>query len=244
MLVGSSVFNASAYGSDNASAASADATLTVPAGTSAGDFMLMFLGSDSSLNHAPLSSGGWTLYDYREDYGADGQSAYVVYRYATASEPASYLLSNVSPDGECGDGNCAFQVLLRVYRGVNATAPINAFQVVVDSTKTTNSADITTATAAITTTVANCLAICGLSPDVYFADAPTITAWPAGFTQNQFSVINPPTPYPFGWANIYSAEQDLPAAGSLPGSAFQFHLNYGGTVFGGSMSFVLALAPD
>jgi hypothetical protein len=100
---------------------------------------------------------------------------------------------------------------------------------------------VATATPTITTTVANCLLIAGLSPDTS-VDAPVISAWPQGFGENQVSVNNPAHPYPFGWANIYSAERHLPAASAVPVSEFDWTIS-NGTGYFGALTFVLALAP-
>jgi len=55
------------------------------------------------------------------------------------------------------------------------------------------------------------------------------------------SVNNPAHPYPFGWANIYSAERHLLAAGTVSPSAFAWTFA-NATEYYGSLAFVLALA--
>jgi hypothetical protein len=137
-----------------------------------------------------------------------------------------------------GDG---VQGLLSVYRGVNPGTPVNSYEVRVDSTGKEGVTEASTATPIIKTTVANCLLIAGLSPDTT-VDAPVISSWPEGFVENQVSVINPPHPNPFGWANIYSAERHLPAAGTVAASAFGWIFS-NGTGYFGSLAFVLALQP-
>jgi hypothetical protein len=85
------------------------------------------------------------------------------------------------------------------------------------------------------------LALAGLSPDSQI-DAPVVTSWPQGFVQNQVSVINPPNPYPLGWANIYQAERVLPNAGALPASAFSWKNTNDRVGYFGALTFVLVLA--
>ena len=127
-----------------------------------------------------------------------------------------------------------------MYRGVNALQPIDAYEVSVVQTGG-GCTNFVTVTPAITTTVANCLLIAGLSPDTT-VDRPVIKAWPAGFTENQVSVLNPSSPHPDGWANIYSAERHLTAAGTVDMSSFGWESTSGSDYYG-SLAFVLALAP-
>lgn len=239
--VGSAQFHDSASGDDQASGHLADAVFTLPSGVTEGDFMLVFFGADHSLHNMTgnfLESIGWTLLDQLEDFGTDGQATYLLYRFATGTEAATITFPGIN-DTPSGVG---VQGLLAVYRGVNAQNPINAYETHLDDTGNDSSIHVTTETPAITTTVAGCLAIAGLSPDTR-VDAPLITTWPAGFDDNRTSVINPAHPYPYGWANIYDAEQRLPKAGTLPASAFAWDITYGGSEYDGAMSFVLALAP-
>jgi hypothetical protein len=56
-------------------------------------------------------------------------------------------------------------------------------------------------------------------------------------------VVNPPNPYPNGWANIYAAERFLPDAGALPESAFAWDPIAQPHRYAGALSFVLVLAP-
>jgi hypothetical protein len=56
------------------------------------------------------------------------------------------------------------------------------------------------------------------------------------------SVLNPRSPHPDGWANIYSAQRQLAAAGSGGVSSFGWERT-SGTDYPGSLAFVLALAP-
>jgi hypothetical protein len=239
--VGSAQFHDSASGADQASGHLADAVFTLPSGVRAGDFILVFFGADHALNNMTgtyLDSIGWTLLDQLQDFGTDGQATYLLYRFATGNEAATVTFPGINDEG-AGNG---VQGLLSVYRGVNAQSPVNAYETHVDQTGSDTSIHVVTATPAITTSVAGCLAIAGLSPDSQ-VDAPLITSWPAGFDDNRTSVNNPAHPYPYGWANIYDAEQPLPKAGTLPASAFAWDITYGGTEYDGAMSFVLALAP-
>jgi len=238
--VGFSVFHDSASGDSHANSKLPDATFTKPPGTQPGDFMLVFFGDDHSLmnmSDTALADEGWILWDQHEELGGDGQGTYIAYRFADGSEPDPIVFKDINPDG-AGNG---VQGLLSVYRGVNAKAPINAYEVAkVDTNSDTK--HVETPTPAITTTADNCRLIAGLSPDTAI-DAPVISIWPAGFDENQVSVKNPPTPYPFGWANIYSAERQQAKAGSVAASVFGWDLTYGGTQSYGSLAFVLALAP-
>jgi hypothetical protein len=238
--IGFSEFHDSAAGSDNASSHLANATFSKPVGTAAGDFILVFFGADHSLNNlsgTALAADGWTLLDQHTQYGTDGQATYLIYKFAAASEPDPIVFSNIN-DVPSGDG---VQGLLSVYRGVNAASPINDYQFALLPTGQTSVTQVVTPTPAITTTAANCLLIAGLSPDSAI-DAPTMVTWPQGFTENHESVINPANPYPDGWANIYSAERHLPAAGTVPASAFTWNMANASEYYG-SLAFVLALAP-
>jgi hypothetical protein len=238
--IGFSEFHDSASGSDNASAHLANATFAKPAGTAAGDLILVFFGSDhelSNLSGNDLVAAGWTLLDQHEEYGTDGQATYLIYKFAGANEPDPIVFAGINNPGS-GNG---VQGLLSVYRGVNVLTPVNAYQVKVIPTGQSSISKVVTPTPAITTTVANCLLIAGLSPDSG-VDAPVITTWPQGFGENQVSVINPVNPYPYGWANIYSAERHLPAAGTVAASEFDWDISHNDGYFG-ALSFVLALAP-
>lgn len=240
-LVGYSIFSDSAGGGDDAGASLADATLDVPAGTQSGDFILVQFGADHSLGSftgSDLKNLGWKLIDQHTNFGAEGQADYLMYRFAGSSLPANYVFPEINSPNN-GNG---VQALLTVYRGVDPTNPVNAYEVHIDMEGSEGSVDVTTATPAVTTTVPNCLAIAGLAPDSV-ADAPLITSWPDGFTKNRFSVNNPPHPFPFGWANIYSAERELPQAGALPASEFAWRITYGESTYCGALSFVLAIAP-
>jgi len=239
--IGFSEFHDSASGSDQASSHLADASFSKPAGTAPGDFILVFFGCDhglSNLSGNDLLARGWTLIDQHENYGTDGQGAYLLYKFADGSEPDPIVFSGINATPS-GDG---VQGLLSVYRGVNRAQPVNDYQVHVDLDGQQDVTQATTATPAVTTTVANTLLIAGLSPDSAI-DAPVISMWPSGFTENQLSVVNPPHPYPYGWANIYSAERHLAAASSVPTSSFVWTL-IGDTRYFGSLAFVLALAPE
>jgi hypothetical protein len=237
--IGFSEFHDSAAGNDNASSHLANATFAKPAGTALGDFILVFFGADHELSNlgSGLSTAGWTLLDQHAQYGGDGQATYLIYKFAGASEPDLIVFAGIN-DVPSGDG---VQGLLSVYRGVNAGTPVNAYEVTVDSSGEPGVTMASTATPLIKTTVANCLLIAGLSPDTTI-DARVISSWPQGFVENQVSVNNPAHPYPFGWANIYSAERHLPAAGTVSASAFGWTIS-NGTGYFGSLAFVLALAP-
>lgn len=241
-LVGYSEFHDSASGDSHANAHLADATFVKPAGTAPGDFMLVFFGADhglSGLTPEELGPVGWTLLDQHEDLGADGQGTYLIYKFAAASEPNSIVFKDINPTGQQN----GVQGLLSVYRGVNATAPINDYKFQKVPEKDWVMQDhVVTPTPAIVATVPGCLAIAGLSPDSAI-DSPVITAWPDGFDQRRVSVVNPPTPYPNGWANIYAAERFLPDAGALPESAFAWDPIAQPHRYAGALSFVLVLAP-
>jgi len=240
--VGFSVFHDSASGNDDASAHLANASFTKPNGTAAGDLILVFFGSDHSLSNLSgntLSAAGWTLLDQHADYGTDGQGSYLIYKFAGNNEPDPIVFSDINP---AGSGN-GVQGLLSVYRGVNPSSPVNAYEYSLLK-EGMNGTKVVTATPAITTTVPNCLLVAGLSPDTT-VDRPVIDSWPQGFDEDQVSVVNPPNPYPLGWANIFSAERHLPAAGTVAASAFHWTMtndNEGGNYFG-SLAFVLALSP-
>ena len=238
--IGASQFHDSAGGGDGASADLFDATFAKPAGTAQGDFMLVYFGADHSLRHLTvndLKAIGWTLLDQHQDYGGDGQATYLAYKFATANEPASFVFKGINDK----DTLYGVQGLLSVYRGVNPTEPVNAYEEVIAQSGVESTDTFTTKTPAITTTVDHCLVIAGLSPDT-LVDAPEISTWPAGFDENRVSVLNPAHPVPNGWANIYSAEKHLALAGPVAESAFVWKSTTG-TKYFGSLAFVLALAP-
>lgn len=238
--IGYSTFSDSASGDNHASAALTDASFAWPAGTEIGDLMLVFFGSDHTLKN--LDTGelppGWTLLDQHGEQGQDGQGTYLLYRTVDGNEPDPIVFPGIN-DATYANG---VQGLLTVYRGVNTKAPINAYETVLVDTGSEESKDVVTPTPTITTDVDGCLLIAGLSPDSDI-DAPIVTSWPEGFDEHQVSVKNPKAPYPFGWANIYSAERHLPRAGTLPASSFKWTITYGGTIYFGALTFVVALAP-
>lgn len=238
--VGYSTFSDSASGDNHASGSLTDASFAWPAGTAIGDLMLVFFGSDHTLRN--LDTGelppGWTLLDQHGEQGQDGQGTYLLYRTVDGNEPDPIVFPGIN-DAVYSNG---VQGLLTVYRGVNSKAPINAYETVLIETGSEDSKDVVTPTPAITTDVDGCLLIAGLSPDSDI-DAPNVTNWPEGFDEHQVSVKNPKAPYPFGWANIYSAERHLPRAGTLPASSFEWTMTYGGMIYFGALTFVVALAP-
>lgn len=235
--IGYSVFSDSASGSDDASAHLSDATFEKPAGTQEGDLMLVFFGVDHQLylTNNDLMMKGWTLLDAEEAKGTDGQGTYLLYKFAEADEPASIEFLGVN------DSHYGVQGLLSVYRGVNKTSPVNAYDVVVVDEGTEGPTHIVTATPPVTTTVSNCLLLAGLSPDSA-VDAPVVTAWPEGFA-NEISVKNPRFPRPNGWANIYLAERAWEEPATFPASSFEWDIENGYSYYG-AVSFVLALAPE
>lgn len=239
--VGVSMFHDSASGDNHASSKLADAKFAKPANLEPGDFMLVFFGCDHSLANltdTALEAIGWTLQDQHEEQGIDGQGTYLAYRFVDGSEPDPIVFQGINPDGP-GNG---VQGLLSVYRGVDPTSPINVYEVKTVDTGSDVAKSIETPTPAVKTTVDNCLLVAGLSPDSAI-DAPVVSAWPAGFDENQVSVKNLPNPYSFGWANIYSAERHVPNAGDVAASSFTWDLTYDGTNSYGALTFVLGLAP-
>lgn len=238
--IGYSTFSDSASGENHASASLTDATFAWPAGTAIGDLMLVFFGSDHVLQN--LDTGelppDWTLIDQHGEQGEDGQGTYLLYHTVDGNEPDPIVFPGINGT-EYANG---VQGLLTVYRGVNTKAPINAYETVLVDTGSDASKDVVTPTPAITTDVDGCLLIAGLSPDSQI-DAPIVTTWPEGFDEHQVSVKNPKAPYPFGWANIYSAERHLARAGTVPASSFAWTMTYGDSTYYGALTFVLALAP-
>jgi hypothetical protein len=235
--IGYSEFHDSASGPDDASGHLLDATFEKPAGTQEGDLMLVFFGVDHNLNitNNDLMLKGWTLVDAEEGKGEDGQGTYLMYKFAAADEPQSIVFQNVNY------GLYGVQGLLSVYRGVNQTSPVNAYDVVVVDTGTDGPTRIDTATPAVTTTLSNCLLLAGLSPDSA-VDAPVVATWPPGFG-NDVSVNNPEFPRPDGWANIYLAERTWDAPATFPAASISWDIEVG-TRYYGALSFVLALAPE
>jgi hypothetical protein len=238
--IGSSEFHDSSWGTDNAAAHLADASFEKPPGTAAGDLLLIFFGADHflrNLSGTMLEANGWTLIDDHHDYGEDGHAAYLLYKFAEADEPDPIVIAgiNETPDG------MGVQGLLSVYRGVNRATPINKYKPLVFDTGEAGVTEAVTETPALTTTTANCLVIAGLSPDTAI-DAPVISSWPEGFDENRVSVVNPPYPYPYGWANIYAAERRVAEPSTIEASAFTWTLLNANVQYG-ALSFVLALAP-
>ena len=113
-------------------------TFTAPTGTTAGDLMLVQLtvrGGSATTFAAP---SGWTLLR-RDNNSLLAQAVY--YRFATASEPASYSWT-FSPSNRAVGA-------IAVYRGVDTTTPIDA------SGGQSNAASLSVTAPSITTTVAN-----------------------------------------------------------------------------------------
>lgn len=240
--VGSAMFHDSAGGFDQASANLPDATFALPEGVQAGDFMLVFFGADhtlSGLTGTELAARGWTLLDQLTEYGTDGQAIFLMYRFASDDESNPVVFPGIN--GE--DGGYGVQGLLTVYRGVNTVNPIEAYETHVDDSGSEDSTHVVTVTPALATVTPGCLGVAGFSPDSE-VDAPTVSVWPAGFDDNQTSVMNPPHPYPNGWANIYTADRPLLDAGAIPESAFEWEITYGGSRYFGAFTFMLALAPQ
>jgi hypothetical protein len=239
--VGFSEFHDSASGSDQASASLKDATFALPPGTQEGDLLLVFFGADHSLQNldAPaLTPLGWSIQLNQKDVGTDGQGTYLLYRFAGSSEPDPVVFKDINNPPDLADG---VQGLLSVYRGISKTGTVNAFETATDTIGEKSLTKVTTPTPGITTTVDGCLLIAGLSPDSA-VDAPRVETWPLGFDQNRMSVVNPPQPNPYGWANIYSAEQIQAQAGQIVSDNFVWDLR-NATEYYGTLSFVLALAP-
>jgi hypothetical protein len=239
VFIGSAQFHDSASGEDNANGHLSDATFDKPSGTAEGDFMLAFFGVDHQLTNVSteeLAAQGWTLLDQHADFGTDGQGAYLMYRFASASEPAKIVLTAINTN------HYGLQGLLSVYRGVNTADPVNAYQPLLVKTGA-EVAHVDTPTPAVTTTVAHCLVIAGLAPDT-MVDSPVITAWPVGFDENQVSVTNPPFPFPYGWTSIYAAERHVAVAGKVAAASFGWDIGVSdGKKYFGSLAFTLALAP-
>jgi hypothetical protein len=239
--IGSSQFHDSAFGNDNASSHLANATFSKPAGTMAGDLMLVFFGADHSLANmdgTTLDPLGWTLIDQHTDYGTDGQAGYLLYKFASSNEPDQIVFYDIN---SAGSGN-GVQGLLSVYRGVSTDEPVNNYDKIVIKMGADGS-HFVNATPALITSVPNCLLIAGLSPDTTI-DRPLIDSWPSGFTENQVSVLNGPNPYPLAWANIFAAEGHQTSPGTVPASAFAWTVsNDTDAKYYGYYTFVLALAP-
>jgi hypothetical protein len=181
---------------------------------------------------------GWVLIDQHGEQGVDGQGTYLLYRIVDGTESDPIVFPGIN-DAVYSNG---VQGLLTVYRGVDTKKPINAYETKLVDTGSEDSKDVVTPTPAITTDVDGCLLIAGLSPDSEI-DAPIVTSWPEGFDEHQVSVKNPKAPYPYGWANIYSAERHQALAGTVPESSFKWTITYGGMTYFGALTFVVALAP-
>jgi hypothetical protein len=235
--IGYSEFHDSASGDDDASGHLVDVTFEKPADTQEGDLLLVFLGVDHEMNltNYDLMMQGWTLLDAEEAKGQDGQGTYLIYRFAGADEPDSIVFEDANTS------RYGVQGVLSVYRGVNRTSPVNAYDVVVVDRGTDGPTHIETPTPALATTAPNCLLLAGLSPDSSI-DAPAVTAWPDGFG-NSLSVTNPQFPRPYGWANIYLAERAWETPATFPAASIAWDIK-DGTAYYGAVSFLLALAPE
>jgi hypothetical protein len=236
--IGYSEFHDSASGSDDASGHLVDITFEKPAGTQEGDFMLAFFGVDHQLHVIgnDFMLQGWTVIDIEENKGDDGQGTYLLYKFAGADEPASIVFPGVNPYF------VGVQGLLSVYRGVNRTAPVNAYDLALVPLGSDGIQRIDTPTPELRTTASNCLLLAGLSPDSA-VDAPVVAAWPEGFA-NEVSVNNPPLPRPYGWANIYLAERTWESPATFPASSIGWDIQESYYKYYGALSFMLALAPE
>ena len=239
VFISSTQFHDSASGDGNAAGHLSDATFDKPPGLAEGDFMLAFFGVDHHLSNVStdyFAAQGWTLFDQQGDYGGDGQGTYLLYKFAGASEPAQIVIAGLNTN------HFGLQGLLSAYRGVNTASPVNVYKTLVVPAGD-DVAQVDTPTPEVTTTVAHCLVIVGLSPDTTI-DAPVIATWPLGFDENHVSVINPPNPFPDGWANIFAAERHVAAAGKVAQASFVWNITApDAKKFYGSLAFTLALAP-
>jgi hypothetical protein len=202
--------------------------------------MVVFFGCDHALlfDDAGLAAQGWHWIGNHAEQGEDGQGTYLLYREVDGTEPDPIEFVAIN-DPQYTNG---VQGLLSVYRGVDLDKPIETYQETLVDTGAVDITQVQTPTPEVTTTQPDCLLIAGLSPDSA-VDAPLITAWPEGFVENRMSVTNPPTPFPYGWANIYTAERHLHDAGTVPASSFEWEITGEDQRYYGALSFILALAP-
>ena len=92
-------------------------TLATPAGTTAGDVLILHVGYETGTSATLQPPAGWTLLQ-RKDVGTFwGQAVY--YKVATAGEPASYVFSLTSPGANISGG-------ITAWSGVSSTNPIDA----------------------------------------------------------------------------------------------------------------------
>jgi len=241
--------------SDGPDGKNIDEPIAQPAGVQVNDLLLLFISTDHDLlvgtdgsdlpSHREVATSSatdtWTVLLNRT-YGLDGQSCYVFYRFAQATDPGTYVFKGINPY------SYGVQMLLRDYRGVDLVYPFHQ----VSESYATPASDytgttFTTPAPTLTTTVANTLAIVGFAPDTY-VDTPQITAWPAGFDQNQRSVINKnwvstaPT-VDRGWTTLFSAEQVLAAPQTVGASSFGWTSWSTEHAYRGYDTWMIALTP-
>ena len=87
-------------------------TLNVPAGVQAGDLLIAQVGYERTMATSVPTPAGWTRHVDRDNGTIYGQV--IFYRWATASEPASYTIPHAS-------GAASISGTLLAYRGVGAS---------------------------------------------------------------------------------------------------------------------------
>ena len=164
-------------------------TLNVPAGVQLGDLLIAQVGYERTMAISVPTPAGWTRYVDRDNGTIYGQV--IFYRWATASEPASYTIPHAS-------GAASISGTLLAYRGVASVSPV----LVNNGTVATG----TTLTAPSVTTTAGCgrlLAFYGVW------NTATLTT-PAGMTQRA-TAINTEVDWN---SRVLAADEILGAAGA------------------------------
>ena len=164
-------------------------TLNVPAGVQLGDLLIAQVGYERTMAISVPTPAGWTRYVDRDNGTIYGQV--IFYRWATASEPASYTIPHAS-------GAASISGTLLAYRGVASVSPV----LVNNGTVATG----TTLTAPSVTTTAGCgrlLAFYGVW------NTATLTT-PTGMTQRA-TAINTEVDWN---SRVLAADEILGAAGA------------------------------
>ena len=110
-------------------------TLNVPAGVQAGDLLIAQVGYERTMATSVPTPAGWTRHVDRDNGTIYGQV--IFYRWATASEPASYTIPHAS-------GAASISGTLLAYRGVASVSPVLANNGTVAAGTTLTAPSITT----------------------------------------------------------------------------------------------------
>lgn len=207
-----------------ASGAGNSVTVSVPSGVAKGDALIAVCESDGS-NAAAFTNAGFTqVFTFPQP--ADSGQTTVLYRVATASEPANYTFTSVAAGG-CGGAMLA-------YRNVNQSALFNTSIASYGSVIWTSNSFPVSAGGGVTT-LDNCVLVWIGTGDSNTNGTYTVIGVPSGYT-NRVSGQDTSK-----WNAIAVGEKTLGTAGAFAAASATW-TQTGGS-FGGACGIQLALQP-